>query len=263
MGNRSAGKAWLGLLSAAEARLARWQGKGDGAGTAEKEARLAATLLDRGAVRLCVDVGGNKGRYAKEALKLFPAATVHVFEPARVNVDALAETFRTETRVVLHPFALSDRAGDATLYSNAPGSGLASLAQRRLEHHSLILGIEEEVQTIRFEDFWTQTLDRQTIDLVKLDIEGFEIAALEGFGEAIRHVHVVQFEFGGCNIDTRTFFRDFWQFFRKRGFRLYRMTPVGLFEVERYDERLEVFTTTNYVAVSKRLAKAAEARATG
>lgn len=89
------------------------------------------------------------------------------------------------------------------------------------------------------------------------------MAALQGFGEAIRHTRVVQFEFGGCNIDTRTYSRDFWYFFRQRGFRLYRLTPFGLFGIDTYDERLENFTTTNYVAVAKRFDKERIAKARG
>jgi FkbM family methyltransferase len=248
-------RAWFRLLSSAENRLARWQGKGSGAGTAEKEARMVAALLDRDSVKLCIDVGGNKGRYAQAAADLFPRATIHVFEPALVNIQTMTEKFANVPRVVLHQVALSDKAGNATLYTNTPGSGLASLAQRRLEHYGFALNIEEQVQTLRFDEFWTQGLGRAPIDLVKMDIEGHELAALEGFGDAIKHVHVLQFEFGGCNLDTRTYFRDFWYFFRKRGFRLYRLTPFGLLEIPRYEETLEAFTTTNYVAVSKRFLK--------
>lgn len=38
----------------------------------------------------------------------------------------------------------------------------------------------------------------------------------------------VTFEFGGCNIDTRTYFQDYWYFFKTFGFRVFRITP-GLF----------------------------------
>lgn len=222
---------------------------------------MVAALFDRDTVRLCIDVGGNKGRYAKAAADLFPGATIHVFEPAQVNIDAMTEKFTATPRVVLHRAALSDKAGNATLYTNAPGSGMASLAQRRLEHYGFALNIEEQVETLRFADFWAQSLGRSHIDLVKMDIEGYELAALEGFGDAIKHIDVLQFEFGGCNLDTRTYFRDFWYFFRKRGFRLFRLTPFGLLEIPKYEETLEAFTTTNYVAVSKRFLKDRPAQA--
>ncbi|HIO21636.1 MAG TPA: FkbM family methyltransferase, partial [Nitrospirales bacterium] len=91
-------------------------------------------------------------------------------------------------------------------------------------------------------------LDRQHISVCKIDIEGHELDALNGFGEALKHIDVIQFEFGGCNIDTRTFFQDFWYFFTERGFDIYRITPFGAVKINRYRELDEFFTTTNYLA---------------
>lgn len=83
---------------------------------------------------------------------------------------------------------------------------------------------------------------------MKIDIEGLELAALRGFGAALDATSVLQFEFGGCNIDTRSYFRDFWTLFQRRGFTLYRITPFGLDRIARYRESDEFFSTTNYVA---------------
>lgn len=138
----SARRAWFRLLWSVEERLAKWQGKGSGAGTAEAEAQSVSTLFDRDQVLLCIDVGGNKGRYAKAAALLFPKAAIHVFEPAGVNIAAMADSFRDEPRVILHQTALSDRPGNATLFSNKPGSGLASLSQRRLDHYGITLTLK-------------------------------------------------------------------------------------------------------------------------
>jgi hypothetical protein len=50
--------------------------------------------------------------------------------------------------------------------------------------------------------------------MVKMDIEGHELTALKGFGAALDVARVLQFEFGGCNIDSRTYFQDFWYFLK-------------------------------------------------
>ncbi len=77
------------------------------------------------------------------------------------------------------------------------------------------------------------------------------MAALQGFGGALSVVRAVQFEFGGANIDTRTYFRDFWYLFTEAGFDLFRITPFGPQRLGRYRERDEFFSTTNYVAVRR------------
>jgi hypothetical protein len=66
-------------------------------------------------------------------------------------------------------------------------------------------------------------------------------------------IDIVTFEFGGCNIDTRTYFQDFWYFFSKASFDMYRITPSGyLHPLKAYSELHEQFRTTNFMAVTRR-----------
>ena len=66
-------------------------------------------------------------------------------------------------------------------------------------------------------------------------------------------VDMVSFEFGGCNIDTRTFFKDFWYFFSEIEFSLFRITPSGyLFPLKSYQETYEQFRTMNFVALANK-----------
>jgi hypothetical protein len=118
---------------------------------------------------------------------------------------------------------LSDEAGSATLFSNEPGSGLGSLTKRKLEHFNIAFDTTETINTVRFEDYWKTTLQCRQLDMVKIDIEGHELTALKRFGGALHVAKVIQFEFGGCNIDTRTIF-----------------------------SRFLVLTTTNYIAAKRR-----------
>ena len=92
----------------------------------------------------------------------------------------------------------------------------------------------------------------EQIDFVKMDIEGHELMALKGCAGLLErgHIRALSFEFGGCNIDSRTYFQDFWYLLRGVNFRLYRVLPdSSLLRIKSYTEQLEVFTTTNYFAV--------------
>jgi hypothetical protein len=84
-----------------------------------------------------------------------------------------------------------------------------------------------------------------------MDVEGHEMDVLIGASKALRGVQIIQFEFGGGNIDTETFFQDFWYFFESNGFEISRMTPRGLKVISQYSENFETFKPTNYVAVRK------------
>lgn len=225
------------------------QGKGGTNGTNPREFPRALALLKSNDVKLCVDIGGNKGIYTDEIVRRFPSCKVIVFEPANVNVELLRNKFSGNTNVRIEASAVSNISGTADLFSNEEGSELASLTKRNLDHLGINFDTKEKINTIVFEEYWREQLGSEHIDICKIDIEGHELDALSGFGEALRHIDVIQFEFGGCNIDTRTYFQDFWYFYKQNGFQLFRMTPFGIVPIKRYHERDESFAfTTNYLA---------------
>lgn len=100
------------------------------------------------------------------------------------------------------------------MYSNKPSSGLGSLTKRKLSTFNISFNTKESVSAIRFEDYWANNLKRRDIDLLKLDIEGSELNALRVFCDALKHTKVIQFEYGGCYIDTLNFLRIFCIFCR-------------------------------------------------
>lgn len=243
---------WLtSLARRLEKTAARWQGKGYGTATIARENALVHQLLGR-TPELAIDIGGNVGDYSAELRRRHPALEIHVFEPSTTNIAKLRARFAGDGRISVLPHAVSDAPREATLYADVSGSGMGSLVQRDLAHRGLDFTAQETVRVVRFEDHWQAQLGRRPIDIVKLDIEGFELMALRGFGDALAATSVLQFEFGGCNIDTRTNFRDFWKLFAERGFELYRITPFGLDRLKRYRESDEFYSTTNYLVKNTR-----------
>jgi len=235
------------VLNYIESRSALLQGKGWGVSTFNLEVKTAADLLET-PPSICIDVGGNEGLYTEALLAKFRETQVIVFEPSKKNVGILRGEFGSNPRVVIEESALSNKNSLSTLYSNGDGSGLASLTKRRLDHHGISFDFSEEVICQRFENYWAEKMMSSEIDLLKLDIEGHELEALMGMGDAINHVKLIQFEFGGCNIDTRTFFQDFWYFFQTHGFEIFRLGPLGARRIDQYSESTEFFSTTNFFA---------------
>ena len=227
------------------------QGKGWGSGTVKKEFSAALSLIEGGSVSLCIDIGGNEGSYTSEIICKFPSCRVVVFEPSSKNAEFLKLKFRSYDSITVEKSAVCNVDGETILYSNKSGSSLASLTKRRLDHININFNHTEIVKTVKFENYWKDRLGSQNIDICKIDIEGHELDALHGFGDAINHIDVIQFEFGGCNIDTRTYFQDFWYFLKDKNFEIYRITPFGPFLVSRYKESDEFFGTTNYLAKRK------------
>lgn len=225
------------------------QGKGWGTETVREEAAAVRTLLGSRAddALTVLDVGANCGAWTLQALATFPHAVVHAFEPAAHAFETLTTVLGAEDRVTLHNVALGNRDGDVLLYADVPGSGMASLTRRRLDHFGLDFSHEEMV-TVRTLESWSHHVGIPRIDVLKLDVEGHELDVLRGARLLLNDVQVVQFEFGGCNIDTRTYFQDFWYLLTGAGFSIHRLGPSGLTHLTRYSEQDEAFITTNFFA---------------
>ena len=228
-------------------------GKGYGAATIKEEVDSCISLLSV-IPKIFIDIGAHVGEYTKEVLKRYPKIDIYLFEPSSENKPILDNSFSKLSNVNTNSCALSNKNGKHKLYFDKAGSVLASLTNRRLEHFDSMenMNNSEEIDVKRFDDFWktTKYKNNTIIDYVKIDVEGHELNVLEGFGDLIYNIRIIQFEFGGANIDTRTFFQDFWYFFKDKNFMIYRISPIGVIPVKNYSESDEFFSTTNYIAVN-------------
>lgn len=237
-------------LRAAERLCQRLQGKGyGGRATIAAEVRAATRFLPASEA-VVFDVGAHAGEWT---LALLEAAgsriqAVHAFEPSAHHQAALAAI--ADERVRPLPLALGEAAGERVLFADRAGSGLASFYARRLDHFGIAMGEREMVRVTTLDAFMAEH-GIPKIDFLKLDVEGHELAALEGAGRALASgaIRALSFEFGGCNIDSRTYVQDFWYTLGGFGYRLYIVNPLfGVSPLEAYDERHEVFRTTTYIA---------------
>lgn len=236
-------------LKKLEQKIALLQGKGYGTATLTQEI-FAAQKFFKTSPKIMLDIGANKGEYSQILCQKFPDAQIYAFEPSQTNIKQLKNKFSDTQNFHLYAYALSQQEEQTTLYSDTAGSGIASLIQRDLSHLELDFSVTESVHVKRFETIWTQDLNQSIIDFVKIDVEGYELDVLLGFGKALHATNVIQFEFGGTHIDTRTFFKDFWRLLSPY-FTLYRITPFGVLHIPKYTEAEEVFTIANYLAVKK------------
>ncbi len=227
-------------------------GTGAGVWSSGERAMITSALNDAGDRPCIFDVGANKGQFLSlltEVLK-HRDADIHAFEPSSCAFGTVSEMFRSDRRVHLNQMALAREVGKATLHSDEPGSGMASLTDRRLEHRNIQISHHETVNVDSI-DHYCEANSIAQIDLLKIDVEGHELDVLAGGERMLKKggIAAVAFEFGGCNIDTRTFFQDFYYLFKDLNMSLYRIGPGGYAcPVDQYREIYEQFRTTNFFA---------------
>lgn len=201
--------------------------------------------------RTVFDVGANVGNWVTLTLDINPELEIHCFEPSHSTYQLFC-TNPVASRVVHSNVALGAAVGEATLYVFYEGAGMNSMYRR--------IGLEDgfgvETQG-RSEHVLVATLDQyctehriDQIDYLKLDVEGYEMEVLKGAKHMLEtgRIGLIQFEYGGCNIDARVLLKDFFAFFMQYGYTLYKIYPRRLQSVPRYDQRLEDFQYQNWVA---------------
>lgn len=233
-----------------ELEMQKLQGKGFNGGI-DFEVEIAYDFLDEiGFTDIVVlDIGANVGDYSAAILRVFPRAKVFAFEPSSSALKILDNRFKDNGFVTIVPFALGSTCSVETLWSDVQGSSLASLSKRRLNELNTGFNKSERVE-VRTLDSWADT-SKIVPNFIKIDVEGHEIDVLKGGSKTLANVSLIQFEFGGTNIDSRTFFRDFWYLLTETGFKIYRVSPDGPIHISHYSESAECFAYTNFFALKK------------
>ena len=228
-------------------------GKGSGAWSTKGEARFIIDFAESLKINhvVAIDAGANLGNWSAELLECSPTARIFAFEPSNTAFEKLQKRFSEDHRVKIINLALGKENKNSILYADKSGSGLGSLTKRRVQHFNIEFTHQEQIEICTLDSWEKKNALEILPNVLKMDVEGHEFDLLLGATEALKNIRIVQFEFGGSNIDTRTFFQDFWYFFKDLGFEIYRLTPSKPILIKEYSERDESFRATNYVAVRK------------
>ena len=152
-----------------------------------------------------IDIGANIGYFSLITASQCPRARVFSFEPDKRNFSLLERSISHngfEDIIRAHPCAVSDK--EETLLisdlSNPGNYGARATARDRQHMENLIPGTTptlHEVRAVRLDDF----LPEERVDLIKMDIEGYEPVAFRGMEGLIRKNRPVVFmEFAPNNL---------------------------------------------------------------
>jgi FkbM family methyltransferase len=208
--------------------------------------------------KVIFDVGANVGEYSQmieqKSLKSNIDIELHLFEPTKSCFDILLNKFGLES-IVLNNFGLSDTNTTAKIFYDKQQSGLASLYQRNLDTYNLELNQSEEIKLKRL-DLYINEKNINHINFLKIDIEGHELKAFEGFGDYLSgdFIDFIQFEYGGANLDSHSSLMDIYKLLESKGFEIAKIMPYGL-ELRKYQPFMDNFQYSNYIAISKRIVK--------
>ena len=171
----------------------------------ERAYRIQSQLQARPVI---VDAGANIGMAALWLACRYSDAELHCFEPESRSFALLQHNLRQLPRARCQFSALGAHTGTISLFVSATGS----------VHSTFGSGTAAQVERVpcaRLGDYLNENRIER-VDLLKVDVEGSEMALLQGLGEHIERVNVIVGECHEGLVDQA----GFYEFLRERGFRV-------------------------------------------
>lgn len=197
---------------------------------------------------IIIDGGANVGDYSLMITKIIPGCKIYAFEPVESTYQKLLKNRNEHYNI--NPVMKGLFKENCTMEINLFNAD---------EHSSIydIQGLPEKsnqkqtIELVRGDDFLIEN-NIDSIDFLKLDIEGAEYDALLGFENCIKSgkVKAIQFEYGYINITTKKLLIDFYTFFEANDYIVGKIFPKKV-EFRKYNFIYEDFIGPNFIAVKK------------
>lgn len=195
------------------------------------------------------DVGANIGTWTEQVLQTQFDVFIHAFEPLP-NIFKYSNHNKIKFNNCLLSDCNSIEGIDFWYYPIF--SPLSTIYRRNLNVEKNNIGCEPELKKIP-----CQTLDDYcnfnkilNIDFLKIDVEGAEFDVLLGSIQMLPNINYIQFEYGGCNIDSNYPFRKIYNFLKKFNFTIKKICENSLETICEFNSKLEDYQLNNFLAIN-------------
>lgn len=178
-----------------------------------------------------VDGGAHKGETTSIFLKDYPDSKIYSFEPNPSLSQYLIKRYYNHSNVTVVDKALGAKSGKVTFKTTkySPSSSVLKPTPLNRKYHSTKMDIIQEVsvQQTRLDEFLLSLPYDGVIDILKLDLQGYELEALKGSLRLLDRVRLVLSEVEFVSLyENQCLFSDIDLFLRSHGFRL-----INLYEL--------------------------------
>ena len=222
----------------------------EGAQFSRNGERTVIRRLRQASFQVAFDVGANFGDWTLEAQSAWPTCIVHAFEVAPLTFEQLRgrlANLSAPDRLVLNCCGLSDRSDSQQMFYYPEHPDLTCDLPRFQEYKTI--PFEARLQT---GDRYCQEHGIDTVDFLKIDVEGAEHRVLKGFTEhiAAQKIHCIQFEYGAFSTQTKVLLGDYYSLLSS-SYWMGKIYPTYV-DFREFVWTMEDFHFCNYCCVSKR-----------
>jgi FkbM family methyltransferase len=186
---------------------------------------------------IVVDGGAHKGDFVHSLRKVSPQARFFCFEPDVELARALEIEFDTDDRVTVVAAALGDRSGTAEFSVNQ-SRATSSLLRGGVRNTGPLRDLMAPRAFVKVD---VVTLDEvlaragvQAVDVIKLDLQGYDLVALRGGTETLERTSVVVVEVWFAPIyESAADYLQLCAWMSERGFELYSLAGLHYGKLDR------------------------------
>lgn len=169
-----------------------------------------------------VDGGANCGGMTDLFLRQYSSPTIHAFEPIPELARQLTDRFAAHPNITIHGVALGaeTKTVNFNVVANLVSSSVLFPSEINRAIHGERMDIRQiaAVQQVRLDEVLGSNCD---VDLLKLDLQGYELEALKGCGGLLERIKIITTEIEFVTLyDGQPLFADIDSYLCSRGFRL-------------------------------------------
>jgi len=174
-----------------------------------------------------LDIGANEGQTALKYRSIFPNARILCFEPYTDSFRVLSEKLKTDANISVIQLGISDTTGKRDFFVNYcdPTNSLLPRPMSLRRYYPSQAGPKSTTTVnVTSIDQFLQKSNIQQIDIVKLDIQGGELMALQGAVKLLRsgNVSIIYSEIMFVpHYENAVLFYQLCKFLTKFGYSLY------------------------------------------
>lgn len=184
-------------------------------------------LFEHFGVNRVLDVGANKGQYAKLIRKIGFRGNIESFEPLSEAYKILTKVSAKDKKWRTHNFALGDTEGSSVINisENLFSSSLLNITDSHIEGNSASAYRDtEEISIKTLNQIFNTVVDAEDTVFLKLDVQGYEEKVLHGASDVLSKISGIQIEMSLLELyQGEMLYRDVISFLESCGFELYSL----------------------------------------
>ncbi|MFH1088487.1 MAG: FkbM family methyltransferase [Patescibacteria group bacterium] len=171
---------------------------------------------------IIIDGGANYGEFTESCLNKYQNPTIYCFEANHGLAELLKNKFNNKSNVHIVMKALGNQVGEIqfNISRNLPSSSFLERAEQNEKYHgntnetNAVVGVD----MVKLEDVMNHC---EVIDLLKLDVEGYELAVLKGANCILSKTRIIMLEvWFSDGYQGAPYFSDIDHYLREHNFKL-------------------------------------------